>query len=485
MPKFTGQTDRKETFELPSAIIDIYWHQKEGLVGGTATLEVRTIYVHHGAPVKLLLRDKEAKVIATLEGGKMMDDIHRRIIPLGASAAGGVFCEVELPLNKLKASGPMLKVGGAVKIESVAWKDKSGKELSEVRRAQETVLEAKVSGVKEGETGFFSIFEKRQGNHLHRLIELRAKVEKGKMALVWTFGHSANPALIYSSDGTLKRTGEKYEAPVFFIEANVAGAKKPSAEAKLKDWAEIKVVDDFGRPIADRDVTVVMPDGSEKKETSDKNGMVFLDNLLPGALRILLGRPKEKKAGMGDVKEVERQAEGPNTGMGDLKEAERESEEGFRFPLPKRPTASYKVGGRAFGSARPKAKLKGRVHAGCDLIAPVGTEVYAVADGTVWYVDDDFFDGTGEIAIDHGEFIARYCETRPTFPSGIKAGAKVTKGQLIGFVGKFETFSSSMLHFELYGKTAAGSLTDYNRPPYYRRKDLINPTGFLDKLEAP
>jgi hypothetical protein len=31
-------------------------------------------------------------------------------------------------LNKLKATGPMLKVGSVVKIESVTWKDKAGKE---------------------------------------------------------------------------------------------------------------------------------------------------------------------------------------------------------------------------------------------------------------------------------------------------------------------------------------------------------------------
>jgi hypothetical protein len=109
----------------------------------------------------------------------------------------------------------MLKVGGAVKIESVAWKDKSGKELSEVRRAQETVLEAKVSGVKEGETGFFSVFEKRQGNHLHRLIELRAKVEVRKST------HGCSVAVIATRSPSLRkspamiRTGLLYGATHF------------------------------------------------------------------------------------------------------------------------------------------------------------------------------------------------------------------------------------------------------------------------------
>src|ERR1035438_5940841 len=50
------------------------------------------------------------------------------------------------------------------------------------------------------------------------------------------------------------------------------------------------------------------------------------------------------------------------------------------FPLKHRPKESYKERPRSFGGPRAGGKRK---HAGCDLYAPAGTEVLAVADGTV------------------------------------------------------------------------------------------------------
>ena len=70
-----------------------------------------------------------------------------------------------------------------------------------------------------------------------------------------------------------------------------------------------------------------------------------------------------------------------------------------------------------------------RKHAGCDLIAPVGTKVYAVADG------------------------------------------KITK-------------NGQMLHFEMYQGTSSGSYTKRSSRPYQRRDDLMNPTTYLDKWKT-
>ena len=50
------------------------------------------------------------------------------------------------------------------------------------------------------------------------------------------------------------------------------------------------------------------------------------------------------------------------------------------FPLKFRPKESYKEGMRRFGANRDHGRRK---HAGCDLYAPIGTPVFAVADGTV------------------------------------------------------------------------------------------------------
>lgn len=62
------------------------------------------------------------------------------------------------------------------------------------------------------------------------------------------------------------------------------------------------------------------------------------------------------------------------------------------FPLPFVPRQSYKTGGRRFGANRDNGRRK---HAGCDLIAPVGTPILAIADGVVMEAAErEFYRGT-------------------------------------------------------------------------------------------
>jgi murein DD-endopeptidase MepM/ murein hydrolase activator NlpD len=91
---------------------------------------------------------------------------------------------------------------------------------------------------------------------------------------------------------------------------------------------------------------------------------------------------------------------------------------------------SYKQRPGRFGNNRSG----GRLHAGCDLYAPVGTPVLAVADGVALLYNPYFYQGTGEPQIGHTHFIARYCEIS-SVPEGIKGGVTVKEGQVVAYVG--------------------------------------------------
>lgn len=147
------------------------------------------------------------------------------------------------------------------------------------------------------------------------------------------------------------------------------------------------------------------------------------------------------------------------------------------FPLPFNPIQSYKLGGRRFGADRQK----GRKHAGCDLIAPLGTPIVAMADGiVVEWTGREFYRGTYSMALQHPGFVARYCEIRSVAP-GVGAGTMVKAGDVIAFVGKM--YVDSMLHLEIYSRSyGAGKLTDRKNQPFQRRADLLNPTPLLDRL---
>jgi len=153
----------------------------------------------------------------------------------------------------------------------------------------------------------------------------------------------------------------------------------------------------------------------------------------------------------------------------------------LQFPLKRRPGYSYKKGARFYGAKRKG----GRLHAGCDLIAPVGTKIYAVADGVI-HKYKNFYHQTHALVVIHtGGFVVRYGEVSPSgLAPGLKVGSKVKSGQFIAYVGQLSG-GSHMLHFELYTGTESGKLTVRSNKPYQRRADLVDPTNYLDNASLP
>ena len=154
------------------------------------------------------------------------------------------------------------------------------------------------------------------------------------------------------------------------------------------------------------------------------------------------------------------------------------------FPFKTLPSVNWTGGIRRFGASRSDGA---RAHAGCDLYFPTGTIIHAITSGTV--IDDPywFYDGTYALEIDHGGFVARYGEIQRQ--ALVRKGDHVSPGQPIAKVGNLLSIAASMLHLELYDKSASGPLTvrtsntakTANGIPYWRRKDLIDPTPKLNE----
>ncbi len=163
----------------------------------------------------------------------------------------------------------------------------------------------------------------------------------------------------------------------------------------------------------------------------------------------------------------------------------------FFFPFKKLPNVNWTEDIRRFGARRSKGA---RAHAGCDLYAAEGTIIHAITSGKVTLGPYPFYQGTYALEVDHGDFLARYGEIKQdTF---VRQGDQVTPGQPIAKVGNLIGITNSMLHLELYDKSAAGPLTVKGKTtaksasgmPFMRRKDLIDPTEKLnvwkDKLPS-
>lgn len=155
------------------------------------------------------------------------------------------------------------------------------------------------------------------------------------------------------------------------------------------------------------------------------------------------------------------------------------------FPFPELPLFDWTVSPRKFGANRDGGA---RAHAGSDLYFPQGTWIYAIADGTVVRGPYAFYSQTYALEIDHGTFIARYGEIQEN--TLVRTGDHVTAGRKIARVGHLVGIQvpSDMLHLELYDKSVSGALTRSGSSsktradgvPFQRRKDLIDPTPFLN-----
>src|ERR1700681_3801500 len=95
------------------------------------------------------------------------------------------------------------------------------------------------------------------------------------------------------------------------------------------------------------------------------------------------------------------------------------------FPLPFRPKQDYHKGRLRFGADRDGGARK---HAGCDLIAPKGTEIHAVEDGEVVRGPYPFYHGTDaiEFKLTSSGRIVRYGEIRSAAP-GVKVGSRLNE----------------------------------------------------------
>ena len=140
------------------------------------------------------------------------------------------------------------------------------------------------------------------------------------------------------------------------------------------------------------------------------------------------------------------------------------------------------TGSRRFASSRSGGT---RAHAGVDFVAPHGTAVYAMTDGTVQRVAG-FYQNTLAVEILNADgSVLRYCEIDPV----VEEGDYVVQGQKIGTILRADS-GTEMLHLEVYTGEATGKLThsDNRNYPYVdaelvylRRWDLLDPT-FLTEL---
>lgn len=87
-------------------------------------------------------------------------------------------------------------------------------------------------------------------------------------------------------------------------------------------------------------------------------------------------------------------------------------------------------------------------HAGMDFVAPPGANIYATGDGVVTSVRTSLTGHGKHVVVDHGYGYETLYAHMSAF--NVKVGDKVTRGQVVGFVGSTGTSTAPHLHYEVH-----------------------------------
>lgn len=130
----------------------------------------------------------------------------------------------------------------------------------------------------------------------------------------------------------------------------------------------------------------------------------------------------------------------------------------------------------AFGKRAAPIEGVGNFHEGVDIAAPLGTPVYAAAEGTVVFVGTGRYGLSGAVvAIRHTTSAGTYLSTYNHFPLSqavVSEGQKVVAGQKIASVGNEGRSTGPHLHLGIRASNGSSDSTDW---------PVIDPVSFMSE----
>jgi murein DD-endopeptidase MepM/ murein hydrolase activator NlpD len=152
-----------------------------------------------------------------------------------------------------------------------------------------------------------------------------------------------------------------------------------------------------------------------------------------------------------------------------------ETRTGLMAPVPGRVTSSY-------GLRRHPILGYKRMHAGIDFKASHGTPIYAVTDGTVQFAGRHGGHGN-YVKLSHGGGLATGYGHMSRI--AVSNGARVRRGQVIGYVGSTGLSTGPHLHYEMYrnGKTVNPSSVNFVTRAQLSGRELASFRATIGELQ--
>ena len=282
--KFSKSTDSEEEIKLDSTLVYAEWRAGVAVAGGKAAAAVGTSFVGDGAAVKITGKSKKGKKLGKLKG-KMRANMFVGMLDIPEDIEFGdrVYFEVELPDNSLSGKSEEIPVILPIRVTNMKWS------AQEAGRGDILTLSADIDNVRDDTEVLFTIYEHdRDGAH-DKITEIPGLVKDKQASVSWEYQYHEDTDEIATQE-ELDRYGGKYNPPEYFftieIYGEVFGKKQESKLLMFKDWLEIQGEDADGKPMANRDYVIKLPDGSEKKGKLDQDGFARVEGISPGKCEI-------------------------------------------------------------------------------------------------------------------------------------------------------------------------------------------------------
>ncbi|MDH3889916.1 MAG: hypothetical protein OEV49_02430 [candidate division Zixibacteria bacterium] len=291
MLKFTKATDSEHEVKLDSELISVTWTCGKAIGGQTASFVVQTEMVGEGAPIKVKGKSEKGKKLGKVTGVVRRNSFSGAFdIPEDIELGDKVFFEAKLSKNSLEGESEHIPAYPPIRVSNLKWSQQ------EARRGDTVTLSADIKGLPNQAEVVIVIYEyDRDGTH-DPISELPTNVDNEKIEVSWAYEYHEDTDEIKTQEELDDYDGD-YNPPEYYFTIKVEGVEygqnQESGLLTFKDWMEIVLTDHAGAPVADREYTLTLADGTEKKGKLDASGRSREENLPPGNINVTFAEPDD------------------------------------------------------------------------------------------------------------------------------------------------------------------------------------------------
>ncbi|MFQ5498508.1 MAG: hypothetical protein ACE5FH_02445 [Candidatus Zixiibacteriota bacterium] len=154
--------------------------------------------------------------------------------------------------------------------------------VREAEVGQKVTMKVITAGIEDGTKATLDIYVRDLSFASQHLATICTEVRSDRIEQEWEL--TIDDKLLNLQDEKME-TG-RYSVPFYYFVVAIDTLTERSGLLKYKDWLELTVKDEDGKALADKEYTVLFPNGKICTGTLDANGYVKIEKTPPGRMKL-------------------------------------------------------------------------------------------------------------------------------------------------------------------------------------------------------